>query len=139
MLPTRFRLKQRKFFKATSKGAIKKRGKFGMLIGRKFSPDAFKSNKTSFTGHDSESTSPAVKFGYVISKKIGNAVYRNKYKRVLSSITREYMAQGGLNSLPATEDVYVFVYVAFIPYEDYKSLKAEFFRQIKTISKSFSA
>lgn len=103
MLNKKYRLPATLFQKIYLNG-YKTRGEFGMLIG-------YKSNNQ------------FPQFGFVVSKKIGNAVQRHKMTRLLREISREMIKKYNLSSLQ-------FQYVAYKYTDDFNKLKDEFEKQI---------
>lgn len=103
MLNKKYRLPATLFQKVYSKG-YKSRGEYGMLIG-------YKSDKE------------FPQFGYVVSKKIGNAVQRHKMTRLLREISHEMIKKNNLSTLQ-------FQYIAYKYTDDFNILKTEFEKQI---------
>lgn len=97
-----------KSFRYTYQKGIKIRGLYGMLV--------ILNNNT---------PTPS-KFGFVVSKKIGNAVTRNRMTRMLRAISYE-----AIKELELENKGYSFEYIAFKFAEDYNKLKKEFFEQIE--------
>ena len=46
--------------------------------------------------HDRGDGAPGMRIGYTVTKKIGNAVIRNRMKRRLRALARELLPQAGL-------------------------------------------
>ena len=67
-------------------------------------------------------------FGFVVSKKIGNAVYRHKFTRLLRNISMDAVNELNIKDLPIQIQ-----YVAFEFCDDYSILKKEFYKQIKSV------
>jgi ribonuclease P protein component len=105
MLPKKYRLPAKLFRSIYTRGN-KYRGQYGMLI----------ANPTS---------SPTPRFGFVVSKKIGNAVFRHHMTRLLRNIVLEAVKEYGLDQKPKD-----FEYIAFVFCDDYFLLKEELFKQI---------
>ncbi|MFA7654881.1 MAG: ribonuclease P protein component [Candidatus Dojkabacteria bacterium] len=99
MLPKKFRLPAEYFRKQYQKGK-KTRGRYGM-----------------FVVSDNEITNP--RFGFVVSKKIGSAVTRNRMTRLLRVVVMEIVNEKNLSNL--NKD---FQYIAF-EFCDKKSLLKE--------------
>lgn len=110
MLPKKYRLSAKEF-QYLYKSGFKAKGKYGMLIS---SPN--KSNHPLF--------------GFVVSKKIGNAVQRHRMTRLLRVISMEALKNFKMENMARS-----FQYVAFEFCNEYKTLKDEFFVQIETILK----
>ena len=70
--------------------------------------------------------------GYTATKKVGNAVHRNKSKRRLRAIVREVLVQYGL---PYVD--YVFIARNTTPYCHFEDLKNDVIYAIKKINKNF--
>lgn len=70
--------------------------------------------------------------GYTATKKIGNAVLRNKSKRRLRAVVREVLVK---YALPHTD--YVFIARNSTPFCDYQELKSDTVYAIKKINKTF--
>lgn len=66
------------------------------------------------------------RFGFVVSKKAGNAPQRHRMTRVLRSIVHESIDELGLN-----DNGYIYEYIAFGFCDDYPTLKSEFQSLIK--------
>lgn len=111
MLPKKYRLPA-KDFQFLYKNGLKVRGQFGMLI--------FKSNRKD---------SPL--FGFVVSKKVGNAVARHRMTRLLRAISMEAVKEMDLENKAVS-----FEYIAFIFCDDYSQLREEFFDQVKKFLKN---
>lgn len=114
MLSKKHRLADSREFKHVYRKGYKVRGKYGMLIGLKYSSP----------------TQSGPKFGFVVSKKIGNAVNRHLLTRRLRGIAKEVVDSQILNN----KDI-KFQYVAFEYCDDYQALKKEFIWQVKKILK----
>jgi ribonuclease P protein component len=106
MLPLRFRLNARQF-KTIYNSGEKYRGEFGMLVVKR---DLAVSNP---------------KFGFVVSKKIGNAPTRHRMTRLLRNISMEIIKEYGLQEKP-----YLCQYIAFKFTDSYSVLKEEYGKQI---------
>jgi ribonuclease P protein component len=102
MLPPKNRLDSKKIRRIYSNG-IKYRGEYGMLI------------------LEREDLSKEFKIGYMVSKKIGNAVQRNRMTRILREISQKRL-----------KDIYGynFLYVAFKYCNTYEILDNEFREQV---------
>ncbi len=106
MLPKKHRLPAKEF-QNLYKSGFKVKGKYGMLISKLSSKDI-----------------PL--FGFVVSKKIGNAVQRHRMARLLRVIFMEAVKEFELSGRS-------FQYIAFEFCDSYKDLKEEFFNQVKEI------
>ena len=102
MLSKRYRLPSNLFKYVYEKG-VKYRNKFGMLVVAPYS------------------TEITPKFGFVVSKKIGNAPQRHRVTRLLRVITQESIKEFNLN-----DNGYIYEYIAFEYCDDYKILKNSF-------------
>lgn len=103
MLPRKNRL-NKSYFKELYDHGRKFRGEYGMLIVIK-----------------REDISQA-QFGFVVSKKIGNAVQRHKMTRLLREIAREKIEKGkGVES----------IYVAYKYCNEYEKLEKDFNKQFE--------
>ena len=111
MLPKQHRLSNKDFKKLFQNGE-KIRGEFGMLI------------------HTTEGspTSPAL-FGFVVNKKVGNAVERHGLTRQLRSLA--------MDAIKSDKEMFSgkkFQYIAFKKPKAFSELKKEFENQIAKIS-----
>lgn len=108
MLSKKNRLKASEIKKIYAKG-LKYRGQYGMLIVQK----------------DTENKEYTI--GYMVSKKIGNAVQRNRMTRLLREISQKNL-----------KDIYGynFLYVAFKYCNTYEILEEEFKQQLNNAIKS---
>ena len=106
MLKKKFRLSSKQFPKVYTQG-VKSKGAYGMLISL-----------------PSENEIP--QFGFIVSKKVGNAVIRHKVVRRLRELSKEMMEHYEIKNK-------VFQYVAFEYTEDFQALKSEFEKQIKKL------
>jgi len=106
MLPKKHRLPAKEF-QNLYKSGFKVKGKYGMLISKLNSKDI-----------------PL--FGFVVSKKIGNAVQRHRMTRLLRVISMEAVKEFELKGRS-------FQYIAFEFCDSYKDLKEEFFNQVKKV------
>ena len=102
MLPRKNRLNDKEFKRLLSQGK-KVRGEYGMLVIEKTSQEQ-------------------PQFGFVVSKKIGNAVQRHRMTRLLREIARESMES--LKGIKA-------VYVAYKYCNEYEKLEKELKRQFE--------
>jgi len=107
MLSKRYRLPSNLFKYIYEKGD-KYRNKLGMLI---------------VTPYSTEITP---KFGFVVSKKIGNAPQRHRVTRLLRVITQECTKEFGLN-----DNGYIYEYIAFEYCDEYHVLKDSFKELLK--------
>jgi ribonuclease P protein component len=108
MLPKRFRLPAKDFRKQYQKGK-KIRGKYGMFV-------------------VSENSVGKPRFGFVVSKKVGNAVERNRLTRVLRVIIMEVVNEKNMGNIGKD-----FQYIAFKFCEKTSLLRKEIFLQMKDI------
>jgi len=106
MLPKNYRLPAKEF-QFLYKNGFKVRGKYGMLI--------YKANTRNFP-----------QFGFVVSKKIGNAVARHRMTRLLRVASMDAVKEFGLDGKGVS-----FEYIAFVFCDEYSQLKEEFFDQVK--------
>ncbi len=106
MLPRKYRLPAKDFQYLYHKG-FKIRGKYGMLIS--------KENSISFP-----------LFGFVVSKKIGDAVRRHRMTRLLRVISMQLVKELSLENVGRS-----FQYIAFEFCDDFNLLKDEFQSQMK--------
>ncbi len=106
MLQKKYRLSA-KYFRTLYQQGKKYRGQLGMLI-------AQYSEKTS---------NP--QFGFVVSKKVGNAVERHRVTRLLREITRDVLKEYNLE-----DRKYLCQYIAFKYTDSYKELYEEYSKQI---------
>jgi len=106
MLPKRYRLPAKEFQNLYRSG-FKVKGKYGMLIS---APNNLKRPL----------------FGFVISKKIGNAVARHRMTRLLRVISMEAVKHFQMNETGRN-----FQYIAFEFCNEYTDLKNEFFSQME--------
>ncbi len=97
MLPSINRL-DRKQFATLGKLNKKFKGEYGMLAIEK-------------------SPSPSSKFGFIVSKKIGNAVQRHKMTRLLREISRKYLTE--VSNIMG-------VYIAYKYCDEYEKLENDF-------------
>ena len=105
MLKSRYRLRDKKEFQKIYKKGTKYRGIHGMLVALKV---------------DSKDYPLTPKFGYVVSKKMGNAVQRNLLTRQLKDIT--------IRVLKENENLfegYLFSYIAYEKVNEFSELKTE--------------
>jgi len=99
MLQKRYRLQSALFKDLYEKGK-KYRDTYGMLIALPYSRDI------------------TPKFGFVVSKKIGNAVQRHHMTRLLRVIVQE-----SIKELKLDDNGYIYEYIAFQFCDDYHILK----------------
>ncbi|WKZ31537.1 MAG: ribonuclease P protein component [Candidatus Dojkabacteria bacterium] len=117
MLPKQYRLKSTADFQKIYRNGMKYRGKYGMLIALSPAP------------HNESSTDVPPQFGFVVSKKIGNAVTRHKMTRWLRSIITEFMAEN-----PEYGANCKYSYVAYEMPQEIASLKKELIESLKLAS-----
>lgn len=101
MLPKRYRLPAKEFQLLYRKG-IKAKGEYGMLL-----------------YFDNSQNIP--KFGFVVSKKIGNAVRRHRMTRLLRVISMEAIKSQEFSLKSGN-----FEFIAFTFCDDYSKLKEDF-------------
>lgn len=107
MLPKKYRLPAKEF-QLLYKNGFKVRGKYGMLVSKR------------------NSLSTPL-FGFVVSKKIGNAVQRHRMTRLLRAVSMELVKELKIE----TEGIN-FQYIAFEFCDEYFVLKEELSSQMKT-------
>jgi ribonuclease P protein component len=66
------------------------------------------------------------KFGFVVSKKVGNAPQRHRMTRLLRAIVHESVEEFKLK-----DNGYIYEYIAFKFCDDYKTLKKSFQKLLK--------
>lgn len=109
MLNKKYRLPVNQF-PVVYKSGRKIRGKYGMLIALK------------------KEGIPTPQFGFVVSKKIGGAVQRHRFTRILRVAVSECVKEMGLDNCG-----YIFQYVAFEFCDSKDTLKQELQNQLKEI------
>ena len=109
MLPKKYRLSAKDFRYVYTKG-LKYRGQYGMLVVL--------------------SSTSTPRFGFVLNKKIGNAVQRHRMTRLLRVIVMELVKELDLDNYK-----YNFEYVAFEFCDSKEDLKVELVNQFKNILK----
>lgn len=109
MLPKKYRLSAKDFRYVYSKG-IKYRGKYGMLIASR--------------------SSSTPRFGFVLNKKVGNAIQRHRMTRLLRVSAMELVKEMELDNYK-----YNFEYVAFEFCNIKEDLKAELKGQLQSAIK----
>lgn len=102
MLQKRYRLPSRLFNYIYEKGS-KYRNEYGMLIAVPYSVDI------------------TPKFGFVVSKKVGDAPERHRMTRLLRVIVHELV-----EDLELKDNGYIYEYIAFKFCNDYSTLKKSF-------------
>ena len=107
MLKKRYRLPSRLFDYIYDKGT-KYRERYGMLVVAPYS----------------SKTTP--RFGFVVSKKIGDAPDRHRMTRLLRAIVQEAIEEFNLN-----DNGYIYEYIAFKFCDDYHELKNSFQKLLK--------
>lgn len=110
MLPKKYRLPA-KNFQNTYKFGKKFRGKYGVLI-------------------VAENRNSTPLFGFVVSKKIGNAVIRHRFTRILRNISQEAIKDFNIENKGLS-----FQYIAFEFCNDYNEVKKEFYIQMENAIK----
>jgi ribonuclease P protein component len=101
MLSKKYKLEAKNFRKTYQKGK-KFRGEYGMLV------------------IDNSNTSTPSKWGFVVSKKCGNAVHRNRMTRVLRAVAYDLNKELDLENKGLLLE-----YVAFKFCDDFNKLKEE--------------
>lgn len=109
MLPKNFRLPPKSFDKVYRNG-VKKRGNYGMIV-----------------YVENEVNNP--RFGFVVSKKIGNAVFRHRMTRLLRVVMMEIVNEKNLHSLAKD-----FQYIAFKFCDKKNVLKEDILNLFKDIN-----
>jgi ribonuclease P protein component len=107
MLQKRYRLPPRLFNYIYDKGK-KFRNEYGMLIATPYSTDI------------------TPKFGFVVSKKIGDAPDRHRMTRLLRVIVHE-----SVDEFELKDNGYIYEYIAFKFCDDYHELKKSFQKLLK--------
>lgn len=128
MLQRQFRLSNTKDFDLIYRSGIKHRGKFGMLIALK--PSRAKNNQSEGDGH----REMPPQFGFVVSKKVGNAVVRHKLTRWLREITTSYVRE-----FPEFALGFKFSYVAFEMPATFSDLESEYRSLLKRAGKVYES
>lgn len=108
MLPRKNRLTKSQF-QNFGKQSQKYRGEYGMLI-----LDTHSDNNT--------------RFGFIVSKKIGNAVHRHRMTRVLREIFRKYILN--ISNVKG-------IYIAYKYCDNYEELEKEIDLHFKNASRDF--
>lgn len=108
MLPKKYRLPAKEF-QSLYKNGYKAKGEYGMLI-------------------SAPNNVQHPQFGFVVSKKIGNAVYRHRMTRLLRGISIEVVKNFEMEDTGRS-----FQYIAFKFCNEYKILKDEIFRLVEKI------
>ena len=109
MLNKKYRLPVNQF-PVVYKNGRKVRGKYGMLIGLK------------------KDNTPTPQFGFVVSKKIGCAVQRHRFTRILRVAVSESIKEMSMDNCG-----YLFQYIAFEFCDSKEILKKEVQNQLKEI------
>ena len=104
MLPKKYRLPAKDFRNVYTKG-LKFRGQYGMLVA---------------------SPSKSLRIGFVINKKVGNAIQRHRMTRLLRVSFLELTKELNIENKPFDLE-----YVAFEFCDSKETLKVEFEKQIK--------
>ncbi|MCK9416186.1 MAG: ribonuclease P protein component [Candidatus Dojkabacteria bacterium] len=112
MLQKRYRLPP-KLFKYIYEKGDKYRDEYGMLIAVPYS------------------TEITPKFGFVVSKKIGNAPQRHRMTRLLRVVVKESVEEMRLN-----DNGYIYEYIAFKFCNDFHALKESFQKLLKKSMKN---
>jgi ribonuclease P protein component len=107
MLQKRYRLPPRLFKSIYEKGR-KFRNQYGMLVAMPYSGDI------------------TPKFGFVVSKKVGDAPDRHRLTRLLRVIVHESIEECDLK-----DNGYIYEYIAFKFTDDYHELKESFQKLLK--------
>ena len=108
MLPKKFRLPAKDFKRQYQRGK-KIRGRYGM-----------------FVVSDNDVGNP--RFGFVVSKKVGNAVERNRVTRVLRAIVMDVINEKNMSNIGKD-----FQYIAFKACEKTSVLRKEVFFQMQEV------
>ncbi len=108
MLPKENRLTKNQFQRLGKQGK-KFRGHYGMLVVER-----------------QEGTAP--QFGFIVSKKIGNAVHRHRMTRLLREISKDY--------IKSISNIGV-IYIAYKYCENYEELKKDFSESIENAIRNF--
>lgn len=117
MLRSKFRLKSSNDFDQLYKDGKRFKGEYGMFL-CKISP---------------EGNTP--RFGFVVSKKIGNAVVRHKLQRRLRHIVKEYMNDSG-SCDKGSCDCNIGMKCSFIAFKNansYHDLKVDVYKLLKDV------
>lgn len=117
MLKSKFRLRSSHDFDRIYKEGKRVKGEFGMLI--------------YICGNNDDPP----KFGFIVNKKIGNAVRRHKHQRRLRHIVHEFFisVDDASSKRSSIFNGISFSYIAFKYTDDYSSLKNELLKQIKYV------
>ncbi len=110
MLKKKYRISEKKDFERIYKLGKKVKGEFGMLIGLE---DEGMSN---------------CKFGVVVSKKIGKANQRNKFKRRVRYVIQSFLNEGFFENRN-----FKITYIAFKLPENFEVLEKELKKQFKEL------
>lgn len=108
MLPKKFRLPAKEFDAVYQKGK-KIRGQYGMFV----------------TSNNNKNTP---RFGFVVSKKVGNAVLRHRMTRLIRVVVLEVVNEKNLSSLSMD-----FQYIAFKFCEKKDVLKEDILKQFEEV------
>lgn len=106
MLPKKQRLLAKEFQYLYKRG-LKVKGKYGMLL-------------------SAPNSSDRPRFGFVVSKKIGNSVKRHRMTRLLRNISMEAVREFKMENLGRS-----FQYIAFEFCNEYQILKDEYFQLLE--------
>lgn len=120
MISKKFRLQNSHDFDTIYKKGTKLRGEYGMLIVLKPLPST-----------DSNAKTETPKIGFVVSKKMGNAVERHNLTRQLRSISYEFLMKFE-KQLPG----YKFSYIAYLKPLSYKILEEDLMKLFNQTVKS---
>ncbi len=110
MLKKKYRISSKKDFERIYKQGSRVKGEFGMLIGLE------------------DETLENCEFGIVVSKKVGKAHERNKFKRRVRYIIQRLINENFFNQKNSK-----ITYIAFKNPEDFESLEKELLEQFKKI------
>jgi len=106
MLPKKYRLLAKEF-PYTYRRGTKVRGRYGMLV-------------------FAESKNASPRFGFVVSKKIGNAVFRHRTTRLLRTIFIEAISEYKMEEIPLN-----YQYISFEFCDERELLKKDIFTLIE--------
>jgi ribonuclease P protein component len=110
MLKKRYRISEKKDFERIYSAGQKIKGEYGMLIGLE------------------EEKLANCKFGLVVSKKIGKAHQRNKFKRRVRYVIQKLLNEGFFEKRS-----FKITYIAFKNPETFESLEKELLEQFKKL------
>jgi len=82
---------------------------------------------------DGETTQPVTRVGYTASKKVGNAVFRNRAKRRLRAVVRDVL---GARDMPGTEDYVLIARAGATVSRPYDALIGDLEHALRKLDKS---